>query len=86
MPMLDEDEWMQVEALWKEAFSGKRTDSIDERFRPMLDLYQRLTGMRETVPAAVMHHRISQFGPPCVKCSKPLRTPEAAFCAACGNE
>jgi len=84
--MLDEDEWRQVELLWSDAFSSDKTGSIDERYRPMLDLYRKLTGMIETVPASIMHHRISQYGPPCSNCSKPLRTPEAAFCVACGHQ
>jgi hypothetical protein len=49
-----------------------------------LDLYYRITGFRETNVNAIWHHRLSQFGPPCAACGKPLRTPRAKFCAACG--
>jgi hypothetical protein len=54
------------------------------RFAPMLAAYERLTGFRETNPNAVWHHRVSLYGPPCGECGRPLRTPKARFCAACG--
>ena len=55
------------------------------RFRqPMLEMYRLLTGFAETNPNAVLHHEVDQYGPPCPHCHKPLRTPEARFCAACG--
>lgn len=55
-----------------------------ERFRYFLEMYRVLTGFTETNHAAVMHHRIEQYGEDCLNCSKPLRTPQANFCAACG--
>ncbi|HEU4556665.1 MAG TPA: hypothetical protein VFS20_02405 [Longimicrobium sp.] len=42
------------------------------------------TGVEETVPNAVWHHVASLYGPPCRDCAKPLRTPQAKLCAACG--
>lgn len=83
MPMLDEEEFGQVNELFAGAFrmEGK---SIDERFRPVLDRYEEMTGMEETNHNAIMHHRISLYGPPCEYCGKPLRISEAAFCSACG--
>jgi hypothetical protein len=80
--MLDESEWEKIHELWVKAFSWK--GPIEERFQPMKDLYFDLTGFRETNQIAIIHHRISQYGEPCRQCGKPLRTPEAAFCAACG--
>jgi hypothetical protein len=56
-----------------------------ERFQPLLKKYLEMTGFEETVPAAIMHHRISLYGPPCKHCGKPLRTPAATFCAFCGQ-
>ncbi|PJJ55011.1 zinc ribbon domain-containing protein [Hymenobacter chitinivorans] len=53
-------------------------------WQPMLEMYRLLTGFVETNPNAVLHHSVELYGPPCPKCRKPLRTPEARFCAACG--
>ncbi|MCC4589940.1 hypothetical protein LL974_02195 [Xanthomonas campestris pv. cannae] len=48
-------------------------------------LYHALTGRTETNPAVIWHHRLSIYGPPCHVCGKPLRTPRAKLCAACGK-
>jgi hypothetical protein len=64
---------------------GFTTKTVSERFQPALDLYEKLTGFKDTNINAVMHHRISLYGPPCENCGKPLRTPQASFCAACGH-
>jgi hypothetical protein len=57
---------------------------IPPELQVVLEMYRLLTGFPETVPAAVAHHVISMYGPPCPRCTKPLRTPKAKFCAACG--
>jgi hypothetical protein len=57
---------------------------VVRRLQPMLEMYRLLTGFVETNPNAVWHHMADQYGPPCPRCHKPLRTPEARFCAACG--
>lgn len=49
-----------------------------------LEIYEQMTGFKETNPTALFHHRLSMFGPPCLVCGKPLRTPHADFCATCG--
>lgn len=46
--------------------------------------YERLTGFHETNDAAIYHHRLSLYGPPCPRCDRLLRTPQASFCASCG--
>jgi len=83
--MLNEEEYAIANKLYKEAFgrvgSGK---TIKEKFKPLLDYYFGLTGFEETEPNAIMHHRISIYGPACGGCGKPYRTPKASFCAACG--
>lgn len=93
--MLEEDEFARVADLlsgglratkeFRESH-GLPLDDIDTvtRFGPALAEFERLTGFTETNPNAIWHHRISLYGPPCRSCAKPLRTPEANICGACG--
>jgi hypothetical protein len=55
-----------------------------EQGEEILKRYFQVTGLHETNAASVYHHIIEQHGPPCAKCKKPLRTPRATWCAACG--
>jgi hypothetical protein len=87
VPMLDEEEFSIAHQLYGDVFKVSKPGlTIEDRFQPMLDYYNELTGFGETEPNAIMHHRIAQYGPPCENCGKPYRTPEASFCAACGNK
>ncbi len=94
--MLNEDEFQMIADLYRNGikatkeFSEKyrlplENSSIDERFRPLREKYSEITGHEEIHQNAIMHHRISIYGDPCENCGKPLRTPQAAFCAACGQ-
>ena len=94
MPMLDEIEFAEVRTVHQQCItatkefrrgSGLPMDhaSVKERMLPLLLLYEQMTGYVETNPNAVMHHRLSQYGPPCKRCGKPLRTPLAKVCGAC---
>lgn len=86
IPMLDEEEFEIALKLYSDIFKGYKIGlSREEGAKPLLDYYKNLTGFEETEPNAIMHHRITQYGPPCEKCGKPYRTPLASFCAACGN-
>jgi hypothetical protein len=96
VPMLDEEEFAIVGKLYSEGMSATQEFrlkhnlplsecSIEERFRPVRDAYERMTGIAESNHNAIMHHRISIYGPACESCGKPLRTPRANFCAACGQ-
>ena len=80
VPMLDDDEYRQVMALRP---IGKSGGSLQTMFAPMLAEYERITGLSETNPNAVFHHRVSDYGPPCRHCAKPLRTPRAKVCGNC---
>ena len=57
---------------------------IARHHQPVLEMYWLLTGFAETNASAVWHHVVDQYGPPCPQCHKPLRTPQARFCVACG--
>jgi hypothetical protein len=47
--------------------------------------YELLTGAAHVRPRIVEHHRVELYGPPCTRCRKPLRTPAARLCVACGE-
>jgi hypothetical protein len=94
MPMLDEDEFAEIVALWREGFTATQEFrqrwgiplegvNIDERFGPVRKRYEELTGMKDCHQNAILHHRISLYGPPCTRCGKPLRTPQAKLCGSC---
>lgn len=95
MPMLDEAEFAAVSTLYLGGGSSLKdvrrenpdlsgTDLIHALHEPMRNAYEQITGMYETNENAIMHHRIALYGPDCTQCGKPLRTPRASFCAACG--
>lgn len=88
MPMLDEPEFARVQEAYSAAFQPRgerREPDVNARFSRVLELYREMTGFEETNPNAVLHHRLSLYGPPCTVCSKPYRSPNARFCAACGT-
>jgi hypothetical protein len=97
--MLDEVEYIEVSRLYREGMDATKEfrRSLEEelslqeeqaiRSKPLLDRYEQMTGMRETNPDSVMKiltlHRRSRYGPPCHRCGKPLRTPQAKLCGSC---
>lgn len=97
IPMLDEAEFTEWHEAYRSAFAtreGKKpahalrfgrvdTPPLQARFAAALGLYKQMTGFDETNVNAILHHRISLYGPPCPECEKPLRTPRARMCAAC---
>ena len=91
--MLDETEWSAMEPLLKAYVTNikeyRRTVSVVQAHRqgfdvPALDFYYRLSGLREANIMNIWHHRLSLYGPACLECGKPLRTPVARVCANCG--
>ena len=94
--MLDEEEFDVINKLYNQGIlppeefckiynQPEGNNSFYEKFRPMREKYQEITGFEETNHLAILHHRISIYGEPCQNCGKPLRTPKAAFCASCGQ-
>jgi len=77
--MLDDTEFASVVA----AKARREGDHIRDGLERALATYNRLTGFGETNPNAIWHHRLSQYGPPCESCGKPLRTPQAKLCGSC---
>lgn len=92
--MLDEVEFAEVSRLYRESMMGAKEyrktkgtsladTPVNAIFEPVRDKYEQITGMKESNENAIMHHRISLYGPPCKRCQKPLRTPRARLCGSC---
>jgi hypothetical protein len=97
VPMLDEGEFAAMSELYSECMRAAKEFrqehglplqglGVDERFQPMRAAHERLTGYKGFRETAIMHHRISLYGPPCARCGRPLRTPDASKCMACGAD
>lgn len=95
--MLTDDEWKEVSPLlanavgqikaYRELHQCSLAEARSKGFgQDALVAYERITGFRETNPDVLFHHRLSMYGPPCLACGKPLRTPQARFCAVCSTE
>lgn len=94
VPMLDESEFARLEPLlstsvrnvkrYREKHAATIEMALLEAEQPALEEYFRVTGYRETNVNRLYHHRMALFGPPCGVCARPLRTPRANYCAACG--
>ena len=90
--MLEPDEWAQIEAIDDAYFRTIHTSK--ERVRGKAIWWvERITKFRELSgdPSAgsdgqcsIDKHRTEAVGPPCEECRRPLRSPEATMCAACG--
>jgi len=92
--MLDEQEYAEIACLHRNGIESvkdyrKRTGaplknvSMQDHYATMLARYEEITGYKETNPNAIVHHRLSLYGPPCTTCGKPLRTPRAKLCGSC---
>ena len=94
--MLDEEEYAEAFRLFSECMKSTKefreqwgvpleNATISDRFRPIRQWYQELTGFPDCHQNAIMHHRLSLLGDPCRNCGKPLRTRRAKMCVACGK-
>jgi hypothetical protein len=81
--MLDENEGRYV--LEPMIFNEQRSRDTESAKEVVLQRYFEVTGFEETNANAIWHHQLKQLGPPCRNCGKPLRTPRAKLCAACGT-
>jgi len=94
--MLDEEEWLVIEPAlvqsikeiqdFRSASGATLAEALKHSFgQAAKDVYHQLTGQPESDVNVLWHHRLSIYGPPCNICGKPLRTPQAKLCAACGT-
>jgi hypothetical protein len=92
--MLDEQEFAEIASLYSQGTvsvknyriqTGAPLSSVplSEHYAPLLERYEEMTGYKEANPKKVMHHRLALYGPPCLNCGKPLRTPKAKLCGSC---
>jgi len=97
LPMLDEEEWARMAPLLYGAIENiqryRQQHGVTLSLVPIplmywaaSEMYASLCGEAPVDPEALWHHRLSDYGPPCTHCGKPLRTPRAKLCAACGRD
>lgn len=95
VPMLNEEEYLFLQDLYGQCVRGSlpfrrvfgsapANYSLTERFLPLIDSHERITGVRMESANAIMHHRRALFGPGCERCGKMLRAPHARKCFECG--
>ena len=98
--MLEDAEFERVYSAYIEAirmmkqFRARTSAGIAEaaaKYHPSVRaLYRRFLkrgGFQELVlplDHLIEKHRLSAYGPACANCGRPLRTPEAKVCVACG--
>jgi hypothetical protein len=93
VPALTEAELAVIQPLWKEAVreagassafalaDAMRTHPAFERVNAE---HQRITGRVLGSRCLQVFHKVSDFGPACPCCGKPLRTAKAGQCFLCG--
>jgi hypothetical protein len=83
IPILTEEEWAMISP-------HLRISSVQPerplQFQSALDLYEEITGVKETNPNAIWHHRVIMLALLAMPAGKPLRTQNARYYAACGEE
>lgn len=94
MPMLEEDEYAEIRRVYGDCTKATKEfrqrwnvslkdTPLSDLYRPVRAKYSELTCLGELNESVIMHHRLSLYGPPCKRCGKPLRTPNAKLCGAC---
>jgi hypothetical protein len=94
VPRLDDDEYAVIAQLNRERLNARKeyrrqhgvplSATPTDLYRPVLEAYERMTGCKETEPNAILHHVISQYGPPRPHCGRPYRTRTATKCYESG--
>ena len=93
--MLTDEEWEEISTLisldieriknYRE-FTGSSLKEANSKLNyQAFDRYFEITGIREKNLNALWHHHLSLYGDQCSSCGHLLRSPNASFCANCGN-
>lgn len=95
LPMLSEDEWDILSPLLTNtivkikayrAEHGCDITTARANCSPeAVAKFEELTGYKNMGYDVMFYLRRSSYGPKCTKCSKLFRTPNAKYCAACGQ-
>ncbi|RRA49340.1 hypothetical protein D1Y84_14695 [Acidipila sp. EB88] len=94
VPMLDEAEFGELTRLYDGAFQAVQKlraeqgltltqTPVHEMFEPVRMRYAEVTCGDDRYVNDARHHRLANYGPPCVQCGKPLRTVKAKLCGSC---
>lgn len=95
--MLDEQEFQSIEDGYRTGEQTVKLARVAEN-RPLKKSdqevlygevsarYLKITGVSDVDPQEILRHRLSRLGPPCGKCGKELRSPQAKKCLECGYE
>lgn len=96
MPFLDEEEWKEIEPLLKQSIeaikSYRELNDCDLKTAKLevTDVtsikFETITGVKGISFETISHHRLSDWGEECPKCSHLFRSPKAKFCTNCGYE
>jgi len=94
--MLEEHEWGPIAAVDKKFFDDvksagsakEKLERSEKRKVPWMNerttTFEQITG--SPVTCSINNHRAWIYGPPCTVCGKPLRTPQARYCAFCNSK
>jgi hypothetical protein len=88
VPMMNAHEFDHAKVLYRRAmFSGKQAGKPkgNINFHPLIEYYHHISGVYESNPNIIIHHRREDFGPVCLDCGKPFRKPDSDCCAECGS-
>jgi hypothetical protein len=95
LPMLNEEEWEKLSPFLSDAVKkikayraehGCDIPTARSNCSPeAVEKFEELTGYRNVDYDVIFYLRRSSYGPKCKSCGKLFRTPEARFCAACGQ-
>ena len=95
MPFLDEYEWSMIEPHLKQGIldvqqyrknTGVNLIAAQAVVRPeVMALFSKISGMENIQADVIFHYRLKIWGAECMFCGHLLRTPQAEFCAHCGQ-